>query len=96
MTFQVFSEDPAVSKAPFFIALNAVGRMKANMGKGRLADEIFWKLVTGPIEFMWTFSRMEAACHMQNQWEQTVLAEKQSLNRPPGRATALQARRGRS
>lgn len=53
--------------------------MKANLARGKAADEIFWKLLTGPIEFMWTFVRMEAACHLQNQWEQTVLAEVQPV-----------------
>ena len=82
MAFQVFSEDPAISKSPFFTAHNAVTQMKIHLGKGRPADEIFWKLITGPIEFMWTYVRTETACHLQNQWEQTVLAETQAAGGP--------------
>jgi len=84
MAFQVFGEDPATSKAPFFAAYQAVSQMKIHLGKGIPTDEIFWKMITGPIEFMWTFVRMEAACHLQNQWEQSVLAETQGITGPQG------------
>jgi type VI secretion system protein ImpL len=82
MALQVFSEDPVNSKAPFFTANNAVSQMKIHLGKGKPLDEIFWKLVIGPIDFMWTFVRMETACHLQNIWEQTVLAEAQDITGP--------------
>lgn len=79
---QVFSEDPATSKSPFLTSMAAAGQMRSLLFKGKVADEIFWKLMTGPVEFMWTFARMEAACHLQNQWEQGVLSELEGATGP--------------
>ena len=75
---QVFGEDPATSKSPFFIAYGAATRLKANMmSGGRPVDDMLWRLLVGPLEFLWTFARLETACSLQSQWEQMVLAESQ-------------------
>jgi type VI secretion system protein ImpL len=74
---QVFTEDPVTSKSPFFAAHRAVLKLKTAMGTGRPTEEGVWPLITGPIEYLWAFARMETACYLQTQWEQTVLAETQ-------------------
>jgi len=73
---QVFGEDPVTSKSPFFMAQAALNKLKASVG-GRPLDGMIVKLLAGPLEFFAHFMRMEAACHLQSQWEQMVLAETQ-------------------
>ena len=77
ITSQTFSEDPTTSKSPFFAAYGAVTKLKNSMMKGRPTEEIFWKLIGGPIEYLWSYARMETASYLQNQWEEKVLAEAQ-------------------
>ncbi len=84
---QVFSEDPATTKSPLITCANALNRLKGLMMKGRPTEEIFWKLMSGPLDFLWYFIRKEAASHLQTQWEEKVLAEVQGL--PPAQATQL-------
>ncbi|MBM4330009.1 MAG: type VI secretion system protein ImpL [Deltaproteobacteria bacterium] len=74
---QVFGEDPATSKSPFFAAQAAITRLRAAMPSGKPAEHILWKMIAGPLEFYAYYVRMEAACHLQNQWEQVVLKETQ-------------------
>jgi type VI secretion system protein ImpL len=40
-------------------------------------DDTFYRLLFGPITFYGTYIRMETACVLQSQWEQTVLKEVQ-------------------
>ena len=37
--------------------------------------------MTGPLDFLWTFVRMESACYLQSQWEEKVLAESPGRDR---------------
>jgi type VI secretion system protein ImpL len=76
---QVFSEDPAVSKSSLFAASGALNKLKANMMRGKPAEEVFWRMVAGPLNFLWTFVRRETASSLQNQWEEKVLAEVQGM-----------------
>ena len=82
MASQAFGEDPATSKSPFFIAHGAATRIGNIFSKTKPAEEVFWKLIAGPMEFLWTYVRMEAACYLQNQWEEKVLAEIQGTTGP--------------
>ena len=77
MTSQIYGEDPATSKSPLFAAAGALNKLKAHLLKGRPTEEIFWKLVAGPLDFLWSFARRETAGYLQNQWEEKVLAEVQ-------------------
>jgi type VI secretion system protein ImpL len=75
MASQTFSEESATGKSPVFAAYGAAGRLKAGIGKGRGAEEVLSRLITGPPDFLWTYVRMETACYLQRQWEEKVLAE---------------------
>ncbi len=75
MAARVFSEDLAAGESPFFEAKRAFIKLKSYMGGGRSEDEVFWKLLSGPIDSLWAFVRMETACHLQNCWEKEVLVE---------------------
>jgi type VI secretion system protein ImpL len=85
MASQVFTDDPATSKSPFFAAQWALTRLKNSM-KGGPGEEVFWKLINGPLVYLWSFVRVEAACQLQIVWEQTVLSElKESTPLPSGK-----------
>ena len=87
MAVQVFSEDPADGRSPFFAAGDASDKLRASMVDDKSTRKMFNKLVTGPLYFLWTFVRKETACYLQNKWEQEVLmevdgvADERSINR---------------
>lgn len=74
---EVYSEEAATSKSPFYKAYEAVEKLKALMAGGGSVEEVFGKLVIGPSHYLWYYTRQEAACHLQERWEQEVLAEVQ-------------------
>jgi type VI secretion system protein ImpL len=74
---EVYSEEAATSKSPFYKAHGAVEKLKALLAGGGSVEEVFGKLVTGPSRYLWYYTRQEAACHLQERWEQEVLAEVQ-------------------
>ena len=80
MANQVYSEDPATSKSPFFVARTAIDKFKASMPGGKSGDEFFWKVVVGPLDYLWAFIRTETACHLQDLWEKEVLVEIQGVS----------------
>ncbi len=74
---QAFTEEAVNSKSPYYAANGAALRLKANIGQGGSADDTVSRLLGGPIDFLWYVTRMEAACYLQSQWEEKVLAEAQ-------------------
>ena len=74
-TLQIYTEDPAAGTSPFIAASSAAGALKHAMTKGNQDEELIWKLVAGPFDYLWSFARREAACHLQSQWEEKVLSE---------------------
>lgn len=76
MAVQVFSEDQATSKSPFYGAYDAAARLKTDIEGGR-SDDTIWKLVIGPANFLWTYVRSEATCSIQKEWDEKVLQEVQ-------------------
>ncbi len=77
----VYSEDPTTGKSPFYTAQGAIGRMSVSL-KSRAGEELFWRLLGGPLDFLWRQVSMEAACSLQSQWEEKVLAEAQGATGP--------------
>lgn len=79
---QTFSEDTATGKAPFSTGYGAVSRLRSNLTGRLTAEEVFSKLVTGPLDYLFKFARYETACQLQSQWEKEVLAESQGATGP--------------
>lgn len=79
MTAQVYKEDPATSQSTFVRAENGLNRLITYMGSGKSGQEVFWSLIRGPLDYLWSFARMETACHLQDLWEKEVLVELQGL-----------------
>jgi type VI secretion system protein ImpL len=71
---QTYTEDPSSSISPFFAANTAVAKL-ATMIKGGEKESVSWRLVTGPLDYLWNFARKETACTLQKQWEEKVLSE---------------------
>jgi type VI secretion system protein ImpL len=80
LTVQAFTEEPGSGKSPFSSGYNAAAKIKANLGRGKSADEVVARLINGPMDFLWSGVRIEAACHLQSQWEEKVLAETQGAS----------------
>ncbi len=77
---QTFAEDPAAGKSPFYAGYAAAARLKTGLGRGRPAEDVMARMITGPLDFLWTCARMETACYLQTQWEEKVLAEAQGAS----------------
>jgi len=71
----VFKEE----KTALGAAGQAVSTMKSYMTSGKEDEDVFWKLLTGPIDFLWTFERTEAACYLQDRWDKEVYVEIQGI-----------------
>ena len=73
---RVFGEDPATSKAPLYVAYGALTKMKESLGgTTRGGDETLATFLSGPLKFYESYMRLEAGCHLQGQWDSTVLSE---------------------
>lgn len=68
-----YAEDPVTGKSHFYAASGAIAKLRAGMG-AEPSDEIFWNLLRGPFDFLWTYVRRESACQLQSMWEEQVLA----------------------
>jgi type VI secretion system protein ImpL len=71
---QTFGEDPVAGKSPVYLAAAGATELKTAAASGAAPDAIFGQLVSGPLDFLWTFVRRESACQLQSLWEEQVLA----------------------
>lgn len=76
---KVFNEDPVASDSPFFAANRSILELKTYLAEETKGEKPFWGLLGGPIQFLWNYARIEAACHLQNIWEREVLVEIQGV-----------------
>lgn len=56
-------------------AWGAVLDLQRILGKPRESTRIFWDLYTGPVRLAYDYMREEAACYLQDSWQDKVLAE---------------------
>lgn len=82
LTLQAYSEDPLTGKSPFLNAQRAVSRLKTSLTGQSSTDDLFSRLLTGSLDYLWEYARMETACQLQSQWEKEVLAESQGVSGP--------------
>ncbi len=76
MALQAFTDASEAGKSPLFQAADAAQKLNRLLMQGG-DDDTFYRLLFGPITFYGTYIRMETACVLQSQWEQTVLKEVQ-------------------
>jgi len=59
-------------------ALKSALQVKALLGNVRTpSTDVVWQLLQGPADFCWSYICTEAACHLQEIWNQEILAEMQ-------------------
>ncbi|HSR13036.1 MAG TPA: type VI secretion system protein, partial [Thermodesulfobacteriota bacterium] len=85
---QVFAEEPSTGKSPFYTAQGALARMNTAL-RSRSGDDLFWRVLGGPLDFYWKLVCMEADCSLQSQWEEKVLAEAQGAAGPQAQQLLL-------
>lgn len=81
MALQAFTDASDAGKSPLFQAADAAQKLNRLLMQGG-DDDTFSRLLFGPITFYGTYIRMETACVLQSQWEQTVLKEVQGSAGP--------------
>ncbi|MFH1139980.1 MAG: type VI secretion protein IcmF/TssM N-terminal domain-containing protein [Pseudomonadota bacterium] len=77
-----FNSDPRSGDAPspFHQAHAALVQLqRINTDQNFDRDNLFWRLLSGPLEFLLAYTTHEAACELQNQWEGLVLAGVQNV-----------------
>ncbi len=77
---QVFGEEAAGSKSPFYVGQGAVLKIRGFLGGGPAVEEVAGKLMAGSVDFLWVFVCRETSCQLQSQWEQEVVAETQGAS----------------
>jgi type VI secretion system protein ImpL len=80
MAAEIYSEDPATGKSPFYMAQYAISKLKTTLMEPKADQKMIWRLVTGPMEFFHEFILKESACYLQRQWEKEVLMEIQEVS----------------
>jgi type VI secretion system protein ImpL len=83
----IYSDDPATSKTPFYVGRRALDQLNTTMASTGPDQELFWKLVQGPLDYFLAFASKEAACKLQKLWETEVLVEVQGA---PDRSTLME------
>lgn len=78
MAKQTFLEDPGSSQAPFYSTHNALKQLVS--ASSQPSQKAIWQLIGGPLDYLWAYSVEEAACELQNIWEQQVLVEVQGIS----------------
>lgn len=70
---QVFGEEAATSKSPFYTGYRALERIKRGLGAGE-CDSMAFRLISGPLDFLWHFVRKETSGYLEDQWNEQILA----------------------
>jgi type VI secretion system protein ImpL len=83
----IYTDDPATSKAPFYAGWRSLNELRSAMASTRPEQELFWRLVRGPLDYFLAFASRETACHLQKIWETEVLVEVQGA---PDRNTLME------
>ncbi|MGD9180649.1 MAG: type VI secretion protein IcmF/TssM N-terminal domain-containing protein, partial [Desulfobacterales bacterium] len=76
----IYNDDPATSQTPFFAGRRALEQLRSAMAEPGPDQELFWKLVQGPLGYFLVFVSREAACQLQKIWERDVLLEVQGVS----------------
>lgn len=80
MASEIYSEDPATGKSPFYTAQHSISKLKSNLIDPKTDEKMIWRLVTGPLEFFHEYMLKESACYLQSRWEKEVLMEIQEVS----------------
>ncbi|EGJ50565.1 type VI secretion protein IcmF/TssM N-terminal domain-containing protein [Desulfocurvibacter africanus] len=77
--FYPYSTVQHESKSPFYAAANSISKLKSILGTRGAAEQPFWDLASGPLQYLLDYTSQEAACELQTRWEEEVLSQIQSV-----------------
>ncbi len=80
LTTLTFKDEPSGSSSQFHAAHSALNSLIE--ASGVPAREEFWKVVRGPLDYLWAYSCQETACHLQSLWAKDVLMEVKGVADP--------------
>lgn len=72
-SYKVYEEDSVTGESPFYTAYRSFVRLRDNMLFDPKGEENFWKLVNGPLDFLWSYFQTESSCYLQDIWDAEVL-----------------------
>lgn len=79
MAAEIFTDDPATSKSPFYIAKHHLIGLRQELSQPGQEQKMVWRLLAGPLTFLRDYTCLEAACHLNGLWEKNVLVEVQDI-----------------
>ncbi|NNE63469.1 MAG: hypothetical protein HKN34_05250, partial [Gammaproteobacteria bacterium] len=57
----------------------SITNLQRVVGKRRESNRLFWDLYSGPVRLAYQYMQEEAACYLQSEWEDKVLAEMEGV-----------------
>lgn len=82
-------EDPGAGNSPLSAGWKAVRDFQALIARPNPDTRFFWELYSGPLNAVVDYLAREGACRLQQQWEDTVLAELAGVAKPDQRGAML-------
>jgi len=73
----IFSGNQINGRNFIVLALKSILKMKTFLDHDSESDAVIWQLIQGPVDFLWSYTCLETACYLQEQWEQQVLSQAQ-------------------
>ena len=83
-TTQTFSEQSTPGSSVFSVAFDSLNRLKAGAPTDISGDPAVWSLISGPLNFLWKYARLQTANHLQADWDSKVLAAATGLSGTTG------------
>ncbi len=59
----------------------SITELQRVLGKPRESNRLFWDLYTGPVRLAYQYMQEEAACYLQSEWEDQVLAASEGVSK---------------
>jgi len=71
----VFDQDPATSKAAVYKAERGLEDIRSVLWEHEAPQEVFFKLIKGPFNFLWDYVCSNTGCYIQKKWDEKVLSQ---------------------
>ncbi len=86
---QAFDSSLQPAGSVFGTAFEALAKLKAAAHRDLASDPAAWKLVSGPLDYLWDYARRETADRLQQDWQSKVLASATGLEGSQAMAVLL-------
>jgi type VI secretion system protein ImpL len=77
---EVFTEDQAMGQSFLASARRHADDFKMSFPHPAERGGVAGRLIDSPMDFLWTIAAKKAACHIQDQWNETVISEIQGVS----------------